>query len=430
MYINKLKFIGIYLILTSILAPTVVAQQKVVPINRRIETVFDVLIETFDMSDYSEDFRASFFNFSSKGYAHNNCNTRERYIVLKAKDDLMTDLLDNVMFYNQVDIDNKMKTFLRLDLELSILRNLDLLEPVAFKEDDPKYQALVRKLVEQMQKDFEKQYKKQGMHFPPLNTAKDYIKADVLQIIKKYEPNFDTLQPDGTRNGSYTNCNSNFSKVYDDWRKTFTKFDKRNTRSVADFNKQLNELVSAVKNFPENSKKHLQKIFKEESAFLDKATKEGDGFFKNLWNVTKAAGSAMTKDLQKVMTAFQGEYKKLSNNTTYQAPQELKSLMVKKLKQDPTEQALINAVQGGLDLTDISVNVGENTQSYLRDLDLEIKIKKLQILTEISSAYALEIQSKTELSLQQCKDLNKQLKAKGGKSLDSKWKKVYDSQCK
>ena len=141
-------------------------EAKVVPFGQSIETTFEVIVETFDMSDYSEDFRTSFFNFSKKSYSNNNCNTRERFKVLKLKDDILEDLLSNSSLYDKKDVDLRMKQYLLLDLELTILRNLDLLEPIPKNIDG--YESQKIEFVKNMQKDFFEQFKKQGSIQPNL----------------------------------------------------------------------------------------------------------------------------------------------------------------------------------------------------------------------------------------------------------------------
>ena len=59
----------------------------------RFNTLFTVLEETFDASDYSETFRQSFFNFQTN-YAANNCNYAERMKVLDKKERILDNLID------------------------------------------------------------------------------------------------------------------------------------------------------------------------------------------------------------------------------------------------------------------------------------------------------------------------------------------------
>ena len=397
------------------------SEAKVVPFGQSIETTFEVIVETFDMSDYSEDFRTSFFNFSKKSYSHNNCNTRERFKVLKLKDDILEDLLANSSLYDKKDVDLRMKQYLLLDLELTILRNLDLLEPIPKNIDG--YESQKIQFVKNMQKDFFEQFKKQGSIQPNLE-----IQEETLKIIKKYEENFSIQKPDGTREGNYESCGGTFSQIYDGWRDTFKKFSRSNSESTANFSKELDELIKTVKNFPDDFAKHMSKIFKEEVGFFDKLGEAYDkdtGFLKTLSNVSSYTMSKLSPDLVKVYKHFENQFSSKKESTTAKAPKEFRDLVQKNLGNDPTQKALENAITSGLDLSDIALKVDENTQTHLKSIDLQTKVKKIQYLTDIHSSAVLSLQLKSFTAVQKCNQLNFEVK-----SLDSKWKKVYDSQCK
>jgi len=418
------KIISLALLLTTIsMAAPVHAQQKVVPYNQRISTLVDVISETFDFSDYSEDFRPSVFNPFGGVYTTNNCNKRDRFTVLKAKDELIEDLLDNIMFYNQTDVDNKLKTYLKLDLELSILRHLDILAPAAVNEDA--YEQYRDDLIEEMQKDFKDQYVKQYLGSSE-SDAKNLIESDTINILKKYEPKLNFKQP-GQDNptGVYAECGGAFSDIYDNWANTLKKFDKSKNRSIADFNKELNALISSIKNFPDKANENLSKVFKDETDFIGKATKKDDGFFKNLWNVTKAAGSAVVKDFDKVIKAFDKEASQLSQNTTRSAPKEVRELLLQRLNQDPTNEFIESAVQSGLDLNNLAITVSEAGSIEQSTTNKMLQIKKMQHLTNISEGYSQSMSAKVELSTQ-----NSKLFTNSIESMPTNWQYVLDNQCK
>jgi hypothetical protein len=104
-------------------------------LTQRFDTIFTVLEESVDTSDYSETFRQSFFNFQTN-YSANNCNYAQRMEILKKKDRILDNLIDNVSILTVEDVRLQMNAFKLLDLELTILRNLDVLEQVPVNQEE------------------------------------------------------------------------------------------------------------------------------------------------------------------------------------------------------------------------------------------------------------------------------------------------------
>mgnify|MGYP003949351707 FL=1 len=383
----------------------------------RFDIFFTVLEETFDASDYSETFSQSFFNFQTN-YAANNCNYAERMKVLDKKEQILDDLIDNINAYTEKDVKDKMQAYLLYDFELTLLRNLDLLEAVPVNDESYKREPMYAFMIKEYEKDFDL----------------GQIKSEVNALLDKYEANFNrkTINQDGsvTINGTYTECENRFNRTYKAWTETFEKFEKGNDQQVAALNKALKEFIKSLKEFKQNFNKNLNKVFKEEMAFLDKNTKKDDGFFKNMWNLTKGSAKAVGGDLIKVGKAFEKEYNKLTVNAG-SSPARLKEFLISKRSVTSTQNAFQDALNAGLDLNQIAQSVEALKQDAENTLTFEKKVKKIQMLTDVHAAYSLEIQAKSNISTHYFQDCLNTIKGNSSnKSLDKIFEYVYTNQCK
>ena len=196
--------------------------------EQRYDTFFTVLEETFDASDYSETFRQSFFNFQTN-YSANNCNYAQRMEILKKKDAILDDLIDNINSYSVDDAKTRLSVFKNLDLELTVLRNLDLLELVPLNDPNYSREPMYLAAFDIHRQDFNGNYTE--------------IKADVDLILDKYEENFNQkiIDPQGnvTTTGVYSECSNRFNRTYQAWSETLDKFGKGNSQQIVALNKAL-----------------------------------------------------------------------------------------------------------------------------------------------------------------------------------------------
>ena len=340
--------------------------------------------------------------------------------VLEKKERILDDLIDNINSYTEKDVKDKMQAYLLYDLELTLLRNLDLLEATPVNQESYKRDPIYNVIIQKYREDFD-------------NNGQ--IISEVNALLDKYEENFNkkTINQDGstTITGTYTECENRFSRTYTTWTETLEKFEKGNDQQVAALNKSLKEFIKSLKEFKKNFKKNLNKVFKEEMAFLDKNTKKDDGFFKNMWNLTKGSAKAVGGDLIKVGKAFEKEYNKLTVNAG-SSPARLKEFLISKRSVTSTQNALEDALNAGLDLNQIAQSVEALKQEAENTLSLEEKIKKIQMLTDVHAAYSLEIQAKSNIPTHYFQDCLNTIKgdSRTKKSLDKIFEYVYTNQCK
>lgn len=424
MRIRVSKILLVIMITNLLSSPFAYAQTS--PITRqdsfeqRYDTFFTVLEETFDASDYSETFRQSFFNFQTN-YSANNCNYAQRMEILKKKDAILDDLIDNINSYSVDDAKTRLSVFKNLDLELTVLRNLDLLELVPLNDPnysrDPMYLAAF------------------DIHRQDFNGNYTEIKAEVDLILDKYEENFNQkiIDPQGnvTTTGVYSECSNRFNRTYQAWSQTLDKFGKGNSQQIVALNKALKEFIKSITSFSENFQNNLKKVFKEELAFLERNSNKEDGFFKNLWNVTKGSAAAVGGDFVKVGQAFSKEYNRLKTNLTAGSDENLKKYILSKRSLTSDQNAFRDALQSGLNLNQIAQSVESLKQQSESVANLEIEFKKLQILTDIHSAYALQIQATSSIPSNYIQDCIQAVKGTSQqRSLDKIFEHVYTNQCK
>jgi len=387
-------------------------------LTQRFDTIFTVLEESVDTSDYSETFRQSFFNFQTN-YSANNCNYAQRMEILKKKDRILDNLIDNVSILTVEDVRLQMNAFKLLDLELTILRNLDVLEQVPVNQEEYTRFPIYTIIEKKHKQDF---------------SNNEELQAEINLILSKYEQYFNkkTTKPDGSIEitGTYSECANRFNRTYQAWTETLEKFEKGNSQQVTALNKALKEFIKSLSEFGENFNKNLNKVFKEELAFINKNTQKDDGFFKNIWNLTKGSAQAMGSDLVKVAKSFKKEYNKLKVNAG-SSPQELKRFLIGQRTVDSSQNAFEQALRSGLNLNEIAQSVESLKQQAEASIDIQSQIKKLQMLTDVHSSYALEIQATTDIPVNYFQDCIQTIKGRSGeKSLDKIFEHVYTNQCK
>ena len=428
MSVRSIAVSALLIVLTQSQNLTALANNPSVPFPDRIDTLFTIMEETFDASDYSETFRTSFFNFQT-GYAANNCNYAERMAVLKQKEALLDELVSNIYVIGEPELEAYMQNYKSLDFELTFLRNIDLISE-AISTDSPEFEKpeTRQKLYIYMVGQFKEVYPE------TINGRFITIENKIKTLIEKYKANLNVYQKDSegktVLTGVYTQCENRFSRLYSDWVTTFKKFEKSNTASVALLGKAVKRLVKSITSFDENVSTNFQKILKEESEFFNKNTQKGDGFFANAYNLAVGSAEAVGGDFVKVYKAFAKEYQKYKTNFSINTPENFKQYVLSKTPVNQSRSAFQQALGSGLNLQEIAYTVESLKQQEQTRVDDATQIKKLQMLTDVHSAYTLQVQSETKLSSQYTTNtLNSLVGDSTKRPIDKLFESVYNNQC-
>jgi hypothetical protein len=386
--------------------------------SQRLSAVIDVMIRQLDLSDYGDLFAGSGFNFKSN-YASNRCNIQDRFKLQKEKDQLLNSIITNVRRMDDKAITSQLKKFLILDIEIELLRNLDLIETYAINDERFSRTKLYNKLYEIFKKDLKK--------FPTVQAA------DIVDnLIIEYEPVLDHIVHRNGKNirepGFYSQCGGSYQKIVDDWSRISAKISKGNSKSITDFNIALDKLIKQLSSSRAEFLKNWNKITKEESAFLDKNFK-GPTFFKKVANLTKASGAKLTKGFDQVLNAFGAQSAALSKNTSFSKPIDLQQFILEQLKKDPSKQALDTAVANNLSLQEISQSVISTAESAESENQIEIEKAKLKAYFAVQQAHSNLVINSMQRAFNTSKQATAQLKPAGKPTIDTLAKKVDNKQC-
>ena len=141
--------------------------------------------------------------------------------------------------------------------------------------------------------------------------------------------------------------------------------------------------------------------------------------------------AAVGGDFVKVGQAFSKEYNRLKTNLTAGSDENLKKYILSKRSLTSDQNAFRDALQSGLNLNQIAQSVESLKQQSESVANLEIEFKKLQILTDIHSAYALQIQATSSIPSNYIQDCIQAVKGTSQqRSLDKIFEHVYTNQCK